>query len=77
MAAPGKNQSFPLTNYNRRCLTITIKNPNIIVGDYTYNDDFYDRKIFEKYIGYHFDFIGDKLIIGKFCRKAASVTFIM
>ena len=26
---------------------------------------------------YHFDFIGDKLIIGKFCMIASDVTFIM
>ena len=32
---------------------------------------------FEKNVKYHFDFIGDKLIIGKFCMIASDVKFIM
>lgn len=32
---------------------------------------------FEKNVKYHFDFIGDKLIIGKFCQIASGATFIM
>lgn len=54
-----------------------IANPNIIVGDYTYYDDFEDVYNFEKNVKYLFDFIGDKLIIGKFCMIASGVTFIM
>ena len=52
-------------------------NPNIIVGNYTYYDDFENVDNFEKNVKYHFDFIGDKLIIGKFCMIASDVTFIM
>tara|TARA_R110000744_G_scaffold6187_10_gene21742 strand:+ start:5930 stop:6550 length:621 start_codon:yes stop_codon:yes gene_type:complete len=78
MNAPDKNNPFPLENYDRLCfLKNTVKNPNIIVGDYTYYDDFEDVANFEKYIKYHFDFVGDKLIIGKFCMIASNVTFIM
>ncbi len=78
MPAPNKNQKFPLKNYNRLCfLKNIIKNPNILVGDYTYYDDFDDVENFEKNVKYHFDFIGDKLIIGKFCMIASGVTFIM
>ena len=78
MAAPNKNQTFPLSNYTRLCfLKNIITNPNIIVGDYTYYDDFEDVYNFEKNVKYHFDFIGDKLIIGKFCMIASDVTFIM
>jgi virginiamycin A acetyltransferase len=78
MAAPNKNQAFPLSNYNRLCfLKNIITNPNIIIGDYTYYDDFEDVNNFEKNVKYHFDFIGDKLIIGKFCMIASDVTFIM
>lgn len=47
------------------------------MGDYTYYDDFEDVSRFEKNVKYHFDFIGDKLIIGKFCMIASDVTFIM
>jgi virginiamycin A acetyltransferase len=78
MTEPNKNTPFPLANYNRLCfLKNIIKNPNIIVGDYTYYDDFEDVMNFEKNVKYHFDFTGDKLIIGKFCMIASDVTFIM
>ncbi len=51
----------------------TIKNPNIIVGDFTYFSD----KDFEKHVTHHYDFYDDKLIIGKFCQIASGVNFIM
>lgn len=75
---PDKNTIFPLQDYKRLCfLKNIITKPNIIVGDYTYYDDFEDVYNFEKNVKYHFDFIGDKLIIGKFCMIASGVTFIM
>lgn len=78
MPSPNPNQKFPLDGYNRLCfLKNVISNPNIEVGDYTYYDDFEDVANFEKNVKYHFDFIGDKLIIGKFCMIASGVTFIM
>lgn len=78
MNGPDKNATFPLPHYDRLCfLKNIIKNPNIIVGDYTYYDDFEDVHNFEKNVKYHFDFIGDQLIIGKFCMIASGVTFIM
>lgn len=78
MTGPDKHIVFPLTNYNRLCfLKNIITNPNIIVGDYTYYDDFDDVSNFEKNVKYHFDFIGDQLIIGKFCMIASDATFIM
>ena len=78
MQAPNKNIAFPLKNYDKLCfLKNIITNPNIIVGDYTYYDDFEDVHNFEKNVKYHFDFIGDQLIIGKFCMIASDVKFIM
>ncbi|NJC25837.1 CatB-related O-acetyltransferase [Neolewinella antarctica] len=78
MPAPNPATKFPLANYNRLCfLKNIIKNPNITVGDYTYYDDFEDVHNFEKNVKYHFDFVGDKLNIGKFCMIASDVTFIM
>lgn len=78
MKIPDKEKKFPLKGYNRLCfLKNIIKDPNIIVGDYTYYDDFEDVGNFEKNVKYHFDFVGDKLIIGKFCMIASDVTFIM
>lgn len=78
MKAPDKDIKFPLAGYDKLCfLNNIITGPNIIVGDYTYYDDFKDVANFEKNVKYHFDFVGDKLIIGKFCMIASDVTFIM
>jgi len=78
MSGPNKHKKFPLENYDKLCfLKNTVKNPNIIIGDYTYYDDFENVENFEKNVKYHFDFIGDQLIIGKFCMIASDVKFIM
>ena len=78
MNIPDPNAVFPLPNYNKLCfLKNYVDNPNVVIGDYTYYDDFEDVSNFEKNIKYHFDFIGDKLIIGKFCMIASDATFIM
>jgi virginiamycin A acetyltransferase len=55
----------------------TVSNPNIIIGDYTYYDDPEGSEHFERNVLYHFPFVGDRLIIGKFCATARGVTFIM
>src|SRR5215471_18741619 len=76
--APDKNLVFPIQGYDRLCfLKNVVKNPKIEVGDYTYYDDFENVENFEKNVKYLFDFVGDKLIIGKFCMIASNVTFIM
>ena len=78
MTGPDKDDKYPMGGQKRLCfLKNIITNPNIIVGDYTYYDDFEDAMNFEKNVKYHYDFIGDKLIIGKFCMIAPNVTFIM
>lgn len=78
MTGPDKDDKYPMGGQKRLCfLKNIITNPNIIVGDYTYYDDFEDAMNFEKNVKYHYDFIGDKLIIGKFCMIAPGVTFIM
>ncbi|MDR1476607.1 MAG: CatB-related O-acetyltransferase [Rickettsiales bacterium] len=51
----------------------TIKNKNIIVGDFTY----FSGTDFEKRVTHHYDFYGDKLIVGKFCQIGKGVEFIM
>lgn len=72
------NIKFPMPNITRLCfLKNIVKNPNIIVGEYTYYDDPENVENFNKNVLYHFDFIGDKLIIGKFCQIATNVRFIM
>ena len=78
MKGPDKDSLFPIENYDKLCfLKNIIKSPNIIVGDYTYYDDFEDVHNFERNVRYHFDFTGDKLIIGKFCMIASGVKFVM
>ena len=59
---PNPNAIFPIPNVNTLTyVKPTIKNPNIIVGDFTYFAD----TDFESHVTHHYDFISDKLIIGK------------
>ena len=78
MKGPDSSEKYPLHPYKNLCfLKNIISSSNIIVGDYTYYDDFDDVHNFEKNVKYHFDFTGDKLIIGKFCMIASGASFIM
>ncbi len=75
---PDSKAIHPNKNLPRICfIKNTITRPNIIVGDYTYYDDPVDSEHFEDHVTHHYDFIGDKLIIGKFCAIAKGVEFIM
>ena len=75
---PNPEMLHPILGVERTVfLKNIIKNPNIIVGDYTYYDDPNDPMNFEEKVLYHFDFIGDKLMIGKFTQIAAGIKFIM
>ena len=51
----------------------TVRNPNIIVGEFTY----FAGTDFESRVTHHYDFIGDRLIIGRFCQIAAGAEFVM
>lgn len=78
MHGPDPSNTHPMEGFPQVCfIKNTIKNPNIIVGDFTYYDDPEDSENFERNVLYHFPFIGDKLIIGKFCAIAKGVQFIM
>lgn len=71
---PNPDMVNPIPNIeNLTYIKPTIKNPNIIVGDFTYFGDV----DFESHVTHHYDFNGDKLIIGKFCQIASGVNFIM
>lgn len=68
----------PMKGFPQICfIQNTVTNPNIIIGDYTYYDDPEDSENFERNVLYHFPFIGDRLVIGKFCALARGVKFIM
>ena len=71
---PNPNSIHPIAGYDKEIyVKPTVKNPNILVGDFTYIAD----SDFESHVTHHYAWIGDKLIIGKFCQIAAGVEFVM
>lgn len=71
---PDPNAIYPVPNIDTvTYVKPTIKNPNIIVGDFTYFSDV----DFESHVTHHYGFYGDRLIIGKFCQIGKGVEFIM
>lgn len=70
---------FPNSNFKSFCyIKSVVTNPQIIVGDYSYYDDSEDGpESFEKHVTHLYPFMGDKLIIGKFCSIAKGVNFMM
>ena len=72
---PNWDEIFPLKSGLESVTYIkpTIKNKNIIVGEFSY----YAEQDFEKQVTHHYDFLGDRLIIGKFCQIGAGVEFMM
>jgi virginiamycin A acetyltransferase len=75
---PDPNAIYPNENIKQICfIKNVIKNPNIIVGDYTYYDDIDGPENFEDHVTHLYPFIGDKLIIGKFCAIARGIEFVM
>lgn len=78
MQYPDPNVIHPLPNFPQVCfIKNVVSNPNILIGDYTYYDDPEDSENFEQNVLYHYPFVGDKLIIGKFCALATGIKFIM
>jgi virginiamycin A acetyltransferase len=78
MRGPSPDVRFPLQGVERLgFLKNFVTRPNIEVGDFTYYDDPKGVERFEENVLYHFDFIGDRLIIGRFCSIAAETRFIM
>ncbi len=78
MQGPDPKDPHPMQGFPQVCfIKNVVSNPNIIIGDYTYYDDPEDPENFERNVLYHYPFIGDKLIIGKFCALARGVQFIM
>ncbi len=72
--SPDPNLVYPIPGYDKEIyVKPTITNPSIIVGDFTYIAD----SDFESHVTHHYEWNGDKLIIGKFCQIAAGVEFVM
>ena len=78
MPGPDPNSIYPNENIKQ---VVYIKNvitrPNIIVGDYTYYDDVNGAENFQQHVTHHYEFLGDKLIIGKFCAIGRGIEFVM
>ena len=71
---PDPNVVHPIAGYDREIyIKPTVKNPNIVVGDFTYIAD----SEFEKHVMHFYPWSRDRLIIGKFCQIAAGVEFVM
>lgn len=71
---PNPNVINPINGYDKEIyIKPTITNSNIIVGEFSYIAD----SDFESHVTHLYEFIGDKLIIGKFCQIASGVEFIM
>jgi virginiamycin A acetyltransferase len=75
---PNPNSIYPNENVKQICfIKNAVKNPNIQIGNYTYYDDVDGAEQFEQHVTHLYDFIGDKLIIGKFCAIAKGIEFVM
>ncbi len=71
---PNPNTIYPIKGYDKEIyVKPTIKNPNIVVGNFTYIAD----SEFESHVTHLYEWNGDKLIIGKFCQIASGVEFVM
>lgn len=78
MNGPDPRNPHPMEGFPQLVfLNAVCRNPNIIVGDYTYYDAAEGYEDFEKNVLYLFPHIDDRLVIGKFCAIARGVTFIM
>ena len=74
-----KDKLYPNKSLKNICYIKNVVNgKNVIVGDYTYYNTTKDPHDFEKdCITYHYEFLKDKLIIGKFCSLGENIKFLM
>jgi virginiamycin A acetyltransferase len=79
MPAPDPLAHHPVPGWKgTRYLKSIVTSPQIVVGDYSYYDDSRGPEHFEaRCVRYLFDFVGDRLVIGKFVAIAQGAQFIM
>lgn len=79
MFGPDPGKLYPNENIKTICYISNLpKRHNVEIGAYTYySDQKNSPEAFYDHIEHHYDFLGDKLIIGKFCAIAEGITFIM
>lgn len=77
MFGPNPRAKFPIEGNSKvQFISNVITRPNIIAGDYSYYNSA-NGELFEEQVLYHYEVLGDRLIIGKFCSIAPGVTFVM
>ncbi|WP_440898063.1 Vat family streptogramin A O-acetyltransferase [Amphibacillus sp. Q70] len=77
ITGPNPNKIYPIDgNSHVQFIKPSLTKPNIRIGEYTYYDS-KNGELFEDQVLYHYEIIGDQLIIGKFCSIGPGVTFIM
>lgn len=79
MPVPDPTTRYPIAGWKGTAfLRAVVNHPLIEVGDYSYYDD---SRGPEHFVGrcmrYHFDFVGDRLIIGRYVAIATGVQFVM
>jgi virginiamycin A acetyltransferase len=75
---PDPSARYPVTDQPSIVfLRNVVMNPQIEVGEYTYYHSFDNPLGFERNVRYAFPFIGDRLVIGRFCSIASGATFIL
>lgn len=77
---PDPHENHPMDGYPQvGFLKPLIDRPNVEIGDYTYYDDpvHGPEQFYERCVRYHFEHLGDRLIIGRFCAIAVGAQFIM
>lgn len=79
MSGPNPHLKHPIPMHKRvGFLKPLVDAENIEIGDFTYYDDPDGPDQFQaKCVLHHYPFIGDRLIIGKFCAIAEGARFIM
>lgn len=71
---PNPETLHPIAGYDKEIyVKPAVKNPNILVGEFTYIAD----TDFESHVTHLYPWNGDRLVIGKFCQIAAGVEFVM
>lgn len=80
MTGPNPAVKHPMPMHHRVGFLrpLTADHENIDIGEFTYYDDPDGPEHFvEKCVLYHYPFVGDRLVIGRFCALAEGVQFIM
>lgn len=79
MNGPDPLNPHPMPGFPRvGFLKPLVQAENVEIGDYTYYDDPAGPERFvERCVLYHYPFVGDRLVVGRFCALAEGVSFIM